>query len=224
VVDITMEEMSEPAEEAASAQESVAAEEPPPPQMSDKRTAAIPVFKDGVRALQEDDKQTAMAKFAEAAAIDAEFSEALGALAALALEDKDYETTADASEKLLLLTPDDVRVLQMAYVANYMTGNVERLTSAARGLAELDPPIVERDIIRNARSSFEAGKVAVCRALMEVAVEAQPDLAEAQLLLGMCCNAEGDSSCAREAFGRFLELAPDHADAETARSLLEYLE
>jgi tetratricopeptide (TPR) repeat protein len=165
-----------------------------------------------------------MVKFAEAAAVDPEFQAALDALAGLALEKKDYATAADASEKLLHLQPDDLRVLQIAYVAHYMTGNVERLASAARRLAELDPPMVERDMIRNAKSSFEGGKLALCRALMEVTVEARPDFAESQLQLGLCCNADGDSSCAREAFTSFLELIPEHADAEMVRSLLEYLE
>jgi Tfp pilus assembly protein PilF len=224
VVTITMEQVPEPTKDAAAAQESTAAEEPPPPQMSDKRMAAVAAYNDGVRAIQEGDHETAMAKFEEAAAVDPELSEALNALVGIAFENKDYDRAAKASEMLLILSPDDLRTLQISYVANYMIRNVEGLVSAARRLAEMDPAIVERDMIRNAKSSFEAGKVAICRALMEVAVEAQPVLAEAQLQLGMCCNAEGDASCAREAFGKFLELAPDHPEAEVARSLLEYLE
>jgi Tfp pilus assembly protein PilF len=185
---------------------------------------AIEAYNEGVRAMKAGDRETAKAKFAEAAAIDPELQNALDAQAALALEDKDYETLADASGKLLRLRPDDLQVVKMAYVANYMTGDAEGLASAARRLAELDPPVVEQDFIRNAESAFEGGKIAICQALMEVAVQARPDLVEAQLQLGMCCNAEGDSSCAREAFTTFLELAPKHADAEIVRSLLEYLE
>jgi hypothetical protein len=40
----------------------------------------------------------------------------------------------------------------------------------------------------------------------------------------MCCNDQGDSSCAREAFTTFLELEPDNPDAEMARALLAYIE
>jgi tetratricopeptide (TPR) repeat protein len=224
LVDITMEPGQVPTEGLAKAQEGDASPGPDEPQMSEQRVAAISAFNDGVSAIQEDDKETAMAKFAEAVAIDPELQEALDALASLALEAKDYETVADASEKLLRLQPDDLRVLQMAYVANYMTGDAEGLASASRRLAELDPPMVERDMIRNANSGFESGNTDLCRALMEVAVEARPDLAEARLQLGLCCNDEGDSICAKGAFTAFLELAPEHADAEMVRSLLEYLE
>jgi Tfp pilus assembly protein PilF len=220
LVEITMAEDSGPVEGPVPAEESAEAK----PELSEEQVEAITAYNEGVRAMKAGETESAKANFAQATTIDPELEEALEALAALALETKDYEVLADASEKLLHLRPDDLQVLKMAYVANYMTGNAEGLASAARRLAELDPPMVERDLIRNAKSSFESGRSALCRALMEVAVEARPDLAEARLQLGMCCNDQGDSSCAREAFTAFLELAPEHADTEMARSLLEYLE
>ena len=220
LVEITMQEDSGPVEVPVPDQEKAEAE----PELTEEQVAAVEAYNEAVRAMKAGDRETAKANFAEATATDPELEEALTALAAIAYEDKDWETVADATEKLLRLQPDELRTLQMAYVANYMTGNPEGLASAARRLAELDPPMVERDMIRNANSSFESGRTDLCRALMEVAVDARPDLAEAQLQLGMCCNDQGDSSCAREAFTTFLELAPEHADAETARALLEYLE
>jgi Tfp pilus assembly protein PilF len=220
LVEITMEEDSGPVEGPVPVGEKAEAE----PELTEEQVTAVEAYNEAVRAMKAGDRETAKANFAEATATDPELEEALTALAAIAYEDKDWETVADASEKLLRLRPDDLRVLQMAYVAHYMTGDAEGLASAARRLAELDPPMVERDMIRNAKSSFDGGKAALCQALMEVVVEARPDLAEAQLQLGMCCNAEGDAICAKEAFTTFLELAPDHVEAELARSLLEYLE
>jgi tetratricopeptide (TPR) repeat protein len=218
-VEITMEVYSGPVEGAVPAERQTKIE----PEVSEEHVAAVEAYNEAVRAMKAGDRETAKAKFAEAATIDPELENALDAQASLALEDKDYETLADASGKLLQLRPDDLQVVKMAYVANYMTGNAEGLATAARRLAELDPPVVEQDFIRNAKSGFDRGKVDLCRALMEVTVEARPDLVEAQLQLGMCCNAEGDSSCAREAFTTFLEMAPEHADAEIVRSLLDYL-
>jgi Tfp pilus assembly protein PilF len=220
LVEITMEEDSGPIEKPAPDQEKAEAE----PELTEEQMAAVTAYNEAVSAMKAGDRESAKANFAQATTIDPELEEALSALAALAYEDKDWETVVDATEKLLRVQPDDLRTLQMAYVSNYMTGNAAGLASAARRLAELDPPMVERDMVRNAKSSFGAGRSTLCRALMEVAVEAQPDLAEAQLQLGMCCNDEGDSSCAREAFTTFLELAPEHADAEVARALLEYIE
>jgi Tfp pilus assembly protein PilF len=220
LVEITMQEDSGPVEVPVPDQEKAEAE----PELTEEQVAAVEAYNEAVRAMKAGDRETAKAKFTEATATDPELEEALTALAAIAYEDKDWETVADATEKLLRLQPDELRTLQMAYVANYMTGNPEGLASAARRLAELDPPMVERDFIRNAKSSFESGRSALCRALMEVAVEVQPDLADAWLQLGMCCNDQGDSSCTREAFTAFLDRAPEHADAEMAGALLEYLE
>ena len=220
IVEIRMEKDSGPVEGPVPVGEKAEAE----PELTEEQVTAVTAYNEAVRAMKAGDRETAKAKFAEAAVTDSELEGAVSALAAIAYEDKDWETVADATEKLLRLQPDELRTLQMAYVANYMTGNAEGLASAARRLAELDPPMVERDMIRNASSSFDSGKPALCRALMEVAVEARPDLAEARLQLGMCCNDQGDSSCAREAFTNFLEVAPEHADAEMVRSLLEYLE
>ena len=220
LVEITMEEDSGPVEGPVPVGEKAEAE----PELTEEQVTAVTAYNEAVRAMKAGDRESAKAKFAEATATDPELEGALSALAAIAYEDKDWETVADATEKLLRLQPDELRTLQMAYVANYMTGNPEGLASAARRLAELDPPMVERDMIRNANSSFESGRTDLCRVLMEVAVEARPDLAEARLQLGMCCNDQGDSSCARGAFTTFLELAPEHADAETAHALLEYLE
>jgi tetratricopeptide (TPR) repeat protein len=220
LVEITMEEDSGPVEGAVPVGEKAEAES----EVTEEQVAAVEAYNEAVRAMKAGDRETAKAKFTEATATDPELEEALTALAALAFEDKDYETLAETTAKLLLLQPDDLRTLQMAYVANYMTGNAEGLASAARRLAELDPPVVERDFIRNAKSSFEGGRAGLCRALMEVAVEARPDLAEARFQLGMCCNDQGDSSCTRDSLTAFLDLAPEHGDAEIARALLDYLE
>jgi Tfp pilus assembly protein PilF len=220
IVEVRMEKDSGPVEGPVPVGEKAEAE----PELTEEQVTAVTAYNEAVRAMKAGDREMAKAKFEEAAATDPELEEAVSALAAIAYEDKDWETVADATEDLLRVQPDDLRTLQMAYVSNYMTGNVDGLASAARRLAELDPPMVERDMIRNAKSSFESGRSALCRALMEVAVEAQPDLAEARLQLGMCCNDQGDSSCAREAFTTFLELEPDNPDAEMARALLEYLE
>ena len=220
IVEVRMEKDSGPVEGPVPVGEKAEAE----PELTEEQVTAVTAYNEAVRAMKAGDREMAKAKFEEAAATDPELEEAVSALATIAYEDKDWETVADATEKLLRLQPDELRTLQMAYVSNYMTGNVDGLASAARRLAELDPPMVERDMMRNAKSSFEAGRPALCRALMEVAVEAQPDLAEARLQLGMCCNDQGDSSCAKGAFSTFLELAPEHADAETARALLDYLE
>jgi Flp pilus assembly protein TadD len=78
-------------------------------------------------------------------------------------------------------------------------------------------------MLSHSRQSFENNRFDTARTLLEVIVEVRPDLAEAHYLLGLCCNSLGDADCSRSAFQTFLDLAPDHADAATARAMLEYL-
>ncbi len=192
-------------------------------QTSEQRQAAIPVFNLGVEALQAGELATAEEQFRQAAEIDPEFSAPHRALAAIAMEREDYAAAAEAADRLLQLEPDDPEGIRTLYFAVLMLGDTERITSAARRLGSADPPIVETEMLSHSRQSFENNRFDTARTLLEVIVEVRPDLAEAHYLLGLCCNSLGDADCSRSAFQTFLDLAPDHADAATARAMLEYL-
>ena len=192
-------------------------------QTSEQRQAAIPVFNLGVEALQAGELATAEEQFRQAAEIDPEFSAPHRALAAIAMEREDYAAAAEASERLLELEPDDAEGIRTLYFAVLMLGDTERITSAARHLATSDPTVVETEMSSHARQLFENNQFEIARTLLEVIGEVRPDLPEAHYLLGLCCNSLGDAICARSAFEAFLELAPDHPDAATARAMIEYL-
>jgi Flp pilus assembly protein TadD len=192
-------------------------------QTSEQRQAAIPVFNVGVEALEAGELTAAAEQFRQAAEIDPEFSAPHRALAAIALEREDWAAAAESTERLLELEPDDPEGIRTLYFATLMLGDPERLTPAARRLAATDPAIVESEMMSHSRQLFEANQFELASTLLVVIVEARPDLAEAHYLLGLCCNSLGDATCARSAFKTFLELAPEHLDAPTARAMLEYL-
>jgi Tfp pilus assembly protein PilF len=192
-------------------------------QVSEQRQAAIPVFNAGVEALEAGELAAAAEQFRQAAEIDPEFSAPHRALAAIAMEREDYAEAAEASERLLELEPDDVEGARTLYFAVLMLGDTERLTPAARRLATTDATVVETEMSSHARQLFENNQFELARTLLEVIVEVRPDLAEAHYRLGLCCNSLGDAECAKPEFQTFLELAPDHPDAATARAMIEYL-
>ncbi len=191
---------------------------------SEQRQAAIPVFNVGVEALQAGELAAAAEQFRQAAQIDPEFSAPHRALAAIAMEREDWAAAAESTERLLELEPDDPEGIRTLYFATLMLGDIERLSPAATRLATADPAIVEGEMMSHSRQLFEANQFEIAGALLAVIVEARPDLAEAHFLLGLCCNSLGNSDCARSAFETFLELAPDHPDAATARAMIEYLQ
>ena len=188
-----------------------------------ERDLAIPVFNEGVAALEIGDKAAALEKFRQASEIDPDFAEAARATAAVAMELEDFATAADAAENLIRLRPDDVDALGTAYFAELMLMDIERLIPSARRLADANPEVVSDEMVQHAIVLFDNNEFAGSRSLLEIVIEKKPETAAAYLQLGLVCNMAGDSACAKEALGRYLEIAPDGPDAATARSLLEYL-
>ena len=185
---------------------------------------AIPVFNEGVTALETGDKAAALEKFRQASEIDPDFADAARATAAVAMELEDFASAADAAENLLRLQPDDVAAMATAYFAELMLIDVERLLPSARRLADADPEVVSNQMVQHATVLFDNNEFAGSRSLLELVIEKEPETPAAFLQLGLVCNMDGDSACAKNALKRYLELAPDGPDAATARSLLEYLQ
>jgi Tfp pilus assembly protein PilF len=192
-------------------------------EISEARERAIPVFNEGVTALEAGDRPAALGKFQEASEIDPDFVEASSAAAAIAMELENFAVAADAGENLVRLQPDNLDAISTAYFAELMLNDMERFIPSARRLAAANPQVVSNEMVQHATVLFDNNELAGSRALLELIIEQEPDLAAAHLQLGLVCNMSGDPACAKEALGRYLEIDPDGTDAATARSLLEYL-
>jgi len=190
---------------------------------SEARQEAIPVFNEGVAALEAKDLPTALEHFLKASEIDPDFPEAQIATAAVAMELKNFQVAADAAEEILRLQPDNVDAVGTAYFAELMIGDIDRLIPSARRLADASPELVSNEMLQHAQVLFDDNELAGSKALLEIIVEKEPDLAAAYLQLGLTCNMLQDTTCAIEALAKFLELAPDDSEAATAQSLLDYL-
>ncbi len=196
----------------------------PAEEISEAREQAIPVFNDGVTALEAGDKATALEMFRQSSEIDPDFPEASSAAAAIAMELEDFAAAADAGENLVRLQPESVDAISTAYFAELMLLDMERFLPSARRLADADPGAVSSVMVQHATVLFDNNELAGSRALLELVIEKEPELAAAYLQLGLVCNMAGDAACAKTALGRYLELAPDGPDAATAQSLLDYLQ
>ena len=195
----------------------------PPAEISEARIAAIPVFNEGVAALEAEDMPTALEKFRQSSEIDPDFAEASTAVAAVAMQLEDFAAAADASENLVRLQPDNLDAIGTAYFAELMINDIDRLIPSARRLADANSEVVSNEMLQHAQILFDDNELAGSKALLEIIVEKEPDLAAAYLQLGLTCNMLQDMTCAIEALAKFLELAPDDSEAATAQSLLDYL-
>ena len=187
------------------------------------RQEAIPVFNEGVAALEAKDMPTALEHFLKASEIDPDFAEAQIATAAVAMELKNFQIAADAAEEILRLQPNNMDAVGTAYFAELMIGDIDRLIPSARRLADASPELVSNHMLQHAQVLFDDNELVGSRALLEVILEREPECAPAYFQLGLTCNMIGDVECAKQALRKFLEVAPDDPDAATAQSLLDYL-
>ena len=193
-------------------------------EISEARELAIPVFNEGVTALEAGDKPAALERFRQASEIDPDFADAARATAAVAVELEDFATAADAGENLVRLQPDNLDAISTAYFAELMLLDMVRFIPSAKRLADATPGVVSNEMVQHATVLSDNNELAGSRALLELVIERAPENTAAYLQLGLVCNMAGDPVCAKDALKRYLELAPDGPDAATARSLLDYLQ
>ncbi len=195
-----------------------------PDPMTEERRQAMELFAEGVAELETGDTEAAESTFLRATVVDPAYSEPYRALAAIAEATEDWNGAARAARALLRFEPDDLEAKWTIYRSMLRVGTEKKLASAAQGLASADRRSVDR-IVNNSRDLFDVGNFPRARVLAEVALDFAPKNVEAHYLLGVSCNAAGDTETARTALGAFLDLAPeDHPEISSATAVLEGLE
>ncbi len=71
---------------------------------------------------------------------------------------------------------------------------------------------------------WNAGQAEKSVALSRMALAIDPELAKAYYFIGLHHLSNGENPEAKAALEKFLELAPDDAEAATAREMLTYIE
>jgi tetratricopeptide (TPR) repeat protein len=187
-------------------------------------TTAKSLYNEGSKAYQEQDLDTALAKFREAAAKDPSLFDAHHAMATILIHRGEHAAAAEAAERALQLSPEDPRTLRVAYDAYRGVGDRERAAEIAGRLAAADPEFGAVGLLQQGGDLFNTGDVEGARGLLEQALALDPSLSKAYYLLGLCALSSGDYAQAKQRLARFLELDPDAADAPTAREMLGAIE
>jgi Flp pilus assembly protein TadD len=192
--------------------------------MTGQRRHAIELYDEGLATLGEGDTEAAEATFLRATVVDPNFPDPYRALAAIAEEAENWKSAARAAKALLRFEPDDLEAKWTVYNAMLRVGTERKLVSAAHLLASADRRSVDR-IVNNSRDLFDIKDFVRARALAKIALEFTPESVDAYFVLGMSCNALGDTEATKAAIKHFLELAPaDHPDITPVNRVFQQID
>lgn len=181
-------------------------------------------YNEGGEAFQAGDRETALAKFEEAAELDPSLVDAHHAVATLLLGKGEHEAAAASAEKALELGSEDVRTLRVLYDAYDALGRTEQLAEIAPRLAAVDPDFGGPKLLEQAAALWNAGDVKKAVSLSQLALSMDPALAKAYYFIGLDHVSNGRGAEAKAALERFIEMAPDDPEVATAREMMTYIE
>lgn len=167
------------------------------------------IYNEGVTALRSGDTKTALARFEEALAQQADFVEAMRAIYTVHLVEKRPQEALGTIDRLLALQPDDVDAVRARYEALEALGRTEEALAILERLVTLDRSSETARICFNVGATFWNRKQsAPARQWFEKAVELDPKLYQAHAALAEVWIANQDYPAALAALDRVLELAP----------------
>lgn len=165
----------------------------------------------------------AFAKFQEALAVDPNLQPALLGLGTAGVKIGRNEEAATAAEALLKIDPNSEAALRIRFNATLPLGDQARLIEALIGLAPYEPVVARDGILRLAFEAYDANDNALARERFSKVVQIDPKYPHAYYYLGVINAAGGANAEARRNIEKFLQLAPNDPEANSARDMLKYL-
>lgn len=186
--------------------------------------AARRVYNEGGQAFQAGDKDTALAKFQEAAKLNPSLKDAHHAVATLLLEKGQDAEAATAAETALSLGSDNIDTLRVLYSAYDNMGKTAELMEIAPRLAAVDPDFGGGKLLEQAGHLWNGGQAEQSVALARQALAIDPSLAKAYYYIGLQELSKGNNAEAKSALEKFIAEAPDDSEAGSAKEMLAYIQ
>ncbi|MCY3928600.1 MAG: tetratricopeptide repeat protein [Acidobacteria bacterium] len=187
------------------------------------RGSAIKLYNQGSNALNSGDYDTAELLFTNALDKKADLVPAMGGLARVLSYRGDHIRAVEYAEKVVAAGEDLENMNQILYAGYDALGMEDKAEAALKALQATDMDKAGKNMFNKAADLFNSGQIPEAQVELEKLLAADPNHPEANYMLGIC-YAGSDPAKAKAQFEKFLSLAPDHADAPTAREMLQYLE
>jgi tetratricopeptide (TPR) repeat protein len=165
----------------------------------------------------------AFAKFQEALNVDPNLQVSLVGLANAALKIGKPLEAATAAETILKADPTNEQAIRLRYNACLALGEKGRLLGALKGLAPYEPRLARDGILRVAFDAYDANDMPTARKRFDEALTIDPNYPQAYYYLALIDVSQGATADAKSHIERFLQLAPNDPEANSAREMLKYL-
>ncbi len=181
------------------------------------------IYNEGVAAFRVGDYEAAKTNFEKSLEFNPELPQALSALARIYLADKNYAGSAAMAERLLAVNADDLGIMKIRYDAYRGVGDAAKEKEAFDALAAADPKFLAADLYNKGAKLFDGGDVAGAQEEFERVLEIDPMHPKAHYRLALCYVNSDQAAKAKEHLQKFIELAPEDAEAAVAKDMLGFL-
>jgi Tfp pilus assembly protein PilF len=178
---------------------------------------------EGVALMKAGDDAGAFSKFQEALTLDPNLLASQLGLADAALKMGKNAEAAAAAESVLKADPKNEQALRLRFNACLALGDKAKLADALVGLAAVEPVMARDGLLRLAFDAYDANNMPLSKERFDQALKIDPNYPLAHYYLGLIGVSMGATADARMHFERFLQLAPNDKEAESAREALKYL-
>lgn len=182
------------------------------------------IYNEGIAALKVGEKEAAFVKFQQALDADPNLEPALFAAATTGYEIGKFAESAAAAEAILKNDPSSEDALRLRYNAALEMEDDEMLIDALVGLAPVEPEASKQNLWILAMAAYNANDNEKTKERFGKVLMVDPDNAQAHYLLGLVYLGEGANAETREHLERFLAMAPEDPEADSAREILSYLD
>jgi tetratricopeptide (TPR) repeat protein len=180
----------------------------------------VSAYNAAVEAYQAGDLDGAWAKAQDAVKVGPEKANGYDLAAKIAAQRKDWDGVIAMGEKSLALEADNVPLIGLLMEAYRAKGDKAKAAEYEKKYIAANPD--QPDVIYNqAVELYNKGKFKEAEPILVKVVEAKPDHAKAQYLLGMCDVNLNKIPEMKKHLNEYLRLEPKGADAATAKEMLD---
>jgi Tfp pilus assembly protein PilF len=181
------------------------------------------LYNEGVALWKAGDAAGAFAKYQEALTLDPNLLVAQLGLATAAFKIGKYAEADAAAETVLKADPKNEAAIRLRYNACLDLGDKAKLADALISLAAVEPVKARDGLLRLAFEAYDANDMVLSKQRFNEALKIDPDYPQAHYYLGLINVGLGLSAEAKTHFERFVALAPNDPEANSAREAIKYL-